>query len=632
MEFSAKTGGNSPAVGGMAVIIAALLIAALGFIVYANSLGGKFVYDDEYLVKDNAYIKSLSRLPKVFTEDVGSGADRSYSFYRPVAMITYALDYSIWRLNTTGYHLTNAILHILAALSVYWLINILFANNILSLGTALLFVVHPAHTEAVSYISGRSDPLALIFLLVSFIFYIKLSGKEDTASYAVMAVSYALALLTRENSMILPLLIMVYHFTLRRKVNLRPFLVILLSALIYITIRATLLRFIHTKAIVDMTILQRLPGSFAAIANYARLLILPFDLRMEYGYIKTSFLDSKVIAGMAIFGGSIFYALKRWKDQDRIIPFAILWFFIALLPVLNIYPINAYMAEHWLYLPSIGFFLLAAKGISLLYGTKNMKIAAVAIFAAILIFFSCLTIGQNNYWKEPIGFYLRTLKYSPNNFGFYTNLGREYAAARNFEQAIACYKKAIEIEPRLSFPYNNIGNIYLDMGRQEEAIPYYKKTMELAPNYAFPYNNLGNVYLSTGRPLDAIPFYKKAAQLAPNSAYIRNNIGRASFNAGLIDEAEAAYKEALDIDTNCLFAHTNLGELYLLKGEDAKARSEFETAIKMDPNYAPSYMGMSVVNYRAKDHPAALKYFDKAISLGAKPDEAFAKIIEGYRK
>ena len=79
-------------------IAACLVIAALGFLVYSNSLGGKFVYDDEYLVKDNAYIKSLSRLPKVFTEDVGSGADRAYSFYRPVLIITYALDYFFWNI------------------------------------------------------------------------------------------------------------------------------------------------------------------------------------------------------------------------------------------------------------------------------------------------------------------------------------------------------------------------------------------------------------------------------------------------------------------------------------------------------------------------------------------------------
>ena len=94
--------------------------------VYTNSLNGKFVYDDMLLITNNAFIKEWSALPKVFVEDVGKNIGIKTIFYRPIQMITYAVDYRIWKLNVVGYHLTNIILHIFVALGIYWLINILF--------------------------------------------------------------------------------------------------------------------------------------------------------------------------------------------------------------------------------------------------------------------------------------------------------------------------------------------------------------------------------------------------------------------------------------------------------------------------------------------------------------------------
>ena len=163
-----------PAPAKKAVILASIaLIMALSFAVYANSLNGKFVYDDQPLVENNPLIKEWPVSLKVFTVDFGIFDYVKASFYRPLQMITYAMDYRVWKLNVVGYHLTNILLHILAALCVYWLINILFNDKTLSALTAILFAVHPIHTGVVNYISSRADSLYLLFMLVSFIFYIK---------------------------------------------------------------------------------------------------------------------------------------------------------------------------------------------------------------------------------------------------------------------------------------------------------------------------------------------------------------------------------------------------------------------------------------------------------------------------
>lgn len=578
-------------------ILACLLIAMLGFLAYSNSLGGKFVYDDEYLVKDNAYIKSPSRVLKVFTEDVGSGADRAYSFYRPVLMLTYAVDYSLWNVRPFGYHLTNTILHILAAICVFWFITVLFGNSLLSLFVASLFVVHPIHTEAVSYISGRSDPMGLIFSLLAFIFYIKDIRGEGRKFPWIASIFYILALLSRENSLILPVLILIYHFIFRERMRLKAFLPLVILAAAYIAVRLTFLKAILAKIVYHTTVLDRLPGAFIAIFNYLRLLILPFGLRMEYNYIKASFFDPRVIAGAIILVGAVVLAIRARK-ASKLIPFSILWFFISLFPVLNIYPINAYMAEHWLYLPSIGVFLLASSGLLYLYEKKAMKLQAIVILAALIAFYGYLTYKQNDYWNDPIYFYERTLKYSPNNFGFYTNLGREYGSRGDSEKALKAFEKAIEIEPRFAFPYNNIGNIYLDRGEFDKAIEYYKKAIEIDPNHAFTYNNVGNLYLRTGRYKEAIPFYKRATELVPNNAYVYNNLGKACLNAGMLDDAEMYLKKAIDIDPNVIYAYTNLVEVYIAKG----------------------------------NAPEAIRYFDAAVSRGATPEEPLRQAVDKLRK
>ena len=155
------------------ISISIVLIVLIGLAVYSNSLKGQFLWDDEGLIQYNPHIKNWGYLSKIFISNLRAGAGDSTNFYRPVQVFTYLIDYSLWKLNVIGYHMTNVLLHILVALSIYWLIQILFGDRILSLLTALFFVVHPIHTEAITYISGRADPLAALFILLCFIFYKK---------------------------------------------------------------------------------------------------------------------------------------------------------------------------------------------------------------------------------------------------------------------------------------------------------------------------------------------------------------------------------------------------------------------------------------------------------------------------
>ena len=614
------------------ILVSIILIISLGFAVYGNSLRGQFIRDDGPLVKDNLYIKNYSNIPKIFTENIGAGGGEKWNSYRPLQMLSYMMDYSLWKLNVTGYHLTNTLLHILVALSIYWLINILYGDNLLSLFTSVFFVAHPIHTEAVAYISGRADPLALLFMLICLILYIKNLDSKNMGLSLLILLTYVLALFSREHSLILPVLLALYHFTFKKKLNIKIFISILIISLVYILLRVTVLRAIHANIVYPTTLLERIPGLFVAITNYLKLMLLPFSLHAEYGDKLFNFGHPEAMFGIVILFLLIIYTL-RMRNTNKLVFFSLSWFFITLLPQSNLYPINAYMAEHWLYIPSIGLFLILAKGLSYLYRRKEFQIITIVIAVGLLAFYSYLTIRQNNdYWKEPIAFYERTLKYVTDNWRVPYNLANIYMDMGKYERAVALYEKAIEVNPKSVDAYNNLAAIYLKIGREEGLIDLLKKAIEINPRYVNAYNNLGIAYTRLGKMEEAISSFKKAIEIDPTRAEAYNNLGIAYVDIGKNEEAIEPIKKAIEINPKYADAYSNLGRAYINIGDRAKAIGSYKKAIEINPDLVMAHNNLAVAYYDEKQYALAIEHCDRAIELGYKVHPEFLKLLEPYRK
>lgn len=476
------------------IFLSVLSIIIFGFIAYGNSISGNFVWDDDFLVKENSFIKELNfdNIKKIFTTNLGAGAGRIFQPYRPIQILTFAVDYSIGYLNVEGYHLTNILLHILMALAIYWLINILFSDKFISLFTGIFYVVHPIHTEAVAYISGRADSLSGLFIILCVIFYVKYCRTNDLSCYLFVLISYTLALFSREISLITPILLLLYNYTFRQKIRILNFVPLIIITVIFLFIRdAVLSRFIFKGS--SLTLMQRLPGFFVALPAYIKLMILPFNLHMGYGEPLFSFLNPKAMAGAAILVFLFIWIAKARKDNNKIVFFALSWFIITLLPQSNIVSVSSYMAEHWLYLPSIGFFLIFAFFIKRL-SVNKIAAACIGLFAVcLLIFYTSLTIDQNNYWKDPITFYEKTLKYVDYNPKLYVNLGSLYYDAGNYDKAIIFYRKGAELDPKSAAAYFNLGNAYSNTGETDKAVEAYRKAIELKPGHKEARNALNRL-------------------------------------------------------------------------------------------------------------------------------------------
>ena len=521
------------------LFISVLLIALLGAIAYGNSLNGKFIWDDEALIRNNIYIKDFSHITKVFSGNIEAGAGKKTSFYRPVQTLTYMLDYRFWGLDEKGYHITNTAWHISVALALFWLVNILFHERLIAVLAGLFFVVHPIHTEAVSYISGRAELLSAFFILLAFILYVKNLKAKNTGLYFGMILGYVFAILSKENSIIFPAILLLYHFSFKEKIKPKQFLAVLGVTSIYLLLRFTLLKdllsytsYISGSTAASTTLFERMPRFFAAITNYLKLLIAPFDLHMEYGNNLFSFTNVKVIPGIVILFGLLIYAFRK-KENNKLVFFSIAWFFIVLLPVSNLYPINAYMAEHWLYLPSIGFFLVLSQGLSILYRNRKLRIFAAVLIVILLTFLTFLTCRQNDYWREPITFYEKTLRYAPNNHRIYNNLGNAYSVVGKTDEAIRAYHKSIEVNKTgydYAQPYNGLAVAYIHSGKGEKAVGILKKAIEINPGYTEAYYNLGQIYSTMNKNKESIEAFKKSVQINPIYSQAHHDLSRAYYH------------------------------------------------------------------------------------------------------
>jgi tetratricopeptide (TPR) repeat protein len=644
-------------------LVAIFLIMILGFIVYANSLRGGFIWDDNQLIRDNLSIRSRHNLPKLFTGAMYMGSTGEGIFYRPLQMFTYAMDYSLWGLNVKGYHLTNAVLHILVALTVYWLINILFCDGNLALLVSLLFATHPIHTEAVAYISGRADILAALFIILSIIvLYKNQISSRNTKMRCFLLVTYIFALLSKEYSLITPAFLILCSYMFKNKLPVKYFLYVLAVTIIYILVRVNIpdLQFYPIK--VTSTFIQRMPGFFAAIAEYVRLLIFPFNLHMEYGLKIFGFKDPRVIFGCIILFTSLTYAFKKRKS-NKLLSFSIFWFFIALLPVSNLYPINAYMAEHWLYLPSLGFFLILANGLNSLYKIKYRP-AAIVLIILILSYYSFLTIRQNTYWREPLAFFRRTMVYVPGSPRICHELAKEYAAIGRTREAIELYKHSIELNPDFAISYNdwgiecikignvqeavylfkkaldidssliwtfyNIANAFHEMNNNEEAIAWYKKAIGANPNISEAYYGLGQIYEDMGKKEESIGMYRKAMVIDPSYLLVYVRLVSLYEMIGKNDEIISLYKKAIE-NKLCYFeAYFNIGNLFCDMGRYKEAILLYKTAVGICPKSALTYVNLGAAYYAIGKTREALVFLKKAAVLNPSLRAAHANLAVAY--
>jgi len=586
-----------------------LLIIFIGLLIYSNTFNAEFTLDDKPYIIENPAIKDFSYFgePSKVLKLNQMGTGYRYAFItRIVTHFTFALNYHLHKLNVFGYHLFNIFVHIANGLLVYFLVRIIFQTSYFTNGksssksfgpftqdifaflSALIFISHPIQTQAVTYISQRFASLAALFYLLALLMYIKsrlsVTRHEKYVLYGLSLMSAITAMLTKENSFTLPVIIALSEVMFFKGKFKEKVLFLLPFAVTMLVIPATLFLIegssfsigsveYSTKTSTDgVTRFDYLFTQFSVIVAYIRLMFFPISQTLDYDYpVYHSFFSPHVFFSFLflvfLFSLGIYfhYRSENSKTENshgfRLISFGIFWFFITLSVESSIIVLRNVIFEHRLYLPSVGFILCVMAATNLVVNeVKNKKVTHAVITCIVVAIFilAGTAYARNSVWQNNIVLWEDVVRKSPQKARPHHNLGVAYARRGRTEDAIREYNLAININPDSAVVHNDLALAYAAMGRTEKAQREHKIAGNLKPGFVKAHNNLGFSYMKQGFKEEAIREYLFAIKINPDNFEAHNNLGILYAQKELFDEALREFQAARAIAPNNVSVRRNI--------------------------------------------------------------------------
>ena len=618
------------------LLIIVLAVTALAFF---NSLNGEFVYDDQFQILKNPSLNSLANIPKMFVQSVwqfmnASSPDAVGLYYRPLFNTVLIINHQLFGANVIGWHMISLLLHLAATFLVYKVVLQWEMSQEIALAAALLFGLHPVHSESVAWISGIPDPLAAVFLLTSLFFYEKYHrGKLWQAGQPLLLVlclvSAGLAFFSKEVAIGFPLFLALREFfdrqedeSLVNKISLSvkraaPFFALVVF---YMAARFFVLGFLskaEPKA-VGITTTEVFLTIPAVLLQYARMLFYPYPLAIIYDqdYIQ-DVSDPRFLSSLIAVASLL--ALAIWLTHTSPVGRrALVWMLLFLLPVLNLKAFNpqeSLIHDRYLYIPSVGFSILIAQAIywlSQLFKAQQQNVFQAAVTLISLLFFG-LTFTQNFTWKDDLTMANHALQYAPNRPFLHNFIGVYNFNKNKPEEAVKYYLTAIENDLQYYDALSNLGDLNRMQGKPFEAEQNYLKAIAAGAPYAETFYNLAVVYTSQNRFAEAEEQLLRAVEINPTHSAARYNLGWVYDQQGKTALAEPAYAKALEINPAYPEPRINLAISQTKRGAFNEALNHLLTAQAHAPDHPVMLYALGDVNMRLNKHQDAINALNRLI-------------------
>lgn len=552
-----------PASPGRAPRLAAALCATavvLAVVAYANALHGPFVYDDRLTVTGNPSIRDLGSPIAIVLHDV----------FRPVVNLSYAVDHALWGLDSFGYHLTNLLLHLLNVALLFAVGRRLLLDlrrrrggegdgpdALVDLGAfaaAALLAVHPLMTEAVAYVSGRSELLATLFVLAALLLLRRaLDGRRPWALAGGLA-AFVLGLLSKETAAMLPLLLVTADLLIvgrpgeaRRRRLLRFHLP--LTALVVAAGAARLAVWARLERGAEAIGLWQHVLTEAEVAwRYVGLLLLPVGQSIMHQVATvTDPLDPSALAALAALVAAV-AALVPLGRRLPLVALGLLWFLLLLAPS-HVIPLQEAMAEHRVYTAACGLFLAVAGGVAagghrLAGAGRPALLPAAVVLAPILAVLTAATVARARVWTDEVALWGDAARNAPDTWGAHYAWADALRAAGRCADAVPAYRRATELIPGEVSAHLNLGICLAELERFDEASRALETARRLAPEDPKPATNLGTLAARLGRYDEARASFRAAIALDPDG--IAPRLLLAQLSEALGDPA-AAHRMCLEV-------------------------------------------------------------------------------------
>lgn len=601
-------------------VFAIVTIFIIILAIYSNTFHASWHFDDEPNILDNEplHLNKLNwqNIEKTFFASIINDD----KMRRPIACLSFALNYYFGKDNIFGYHFVNLSIHFLASiflfLFIYHSLNLPLLkakygpnSYFIALLATILWTINPIQTQAITYIVQRMASMAGMFYIMSMYFYLK--GRTSTNRLSILShyffcfIAAILAFGSKENAAMLPISIFLFDLfiiqELTKKNIKKNSLILLISMLIPLSL-ALILKgpsMFTTKYLFScyeqrgFTLVERLLTEPRIIIYYITLLLYPMpdrlcimhDISVSHSLINP---PTTIIAFFTILIILILAIMKSKKWP--FVSYCIIFFFLNHIIESTIFALEL-IFEHRNYIPSMLFFvpiaILIARGIQFFSYKKSMQIVISIFVILVLIGQGHSSFMRNFIWKTEEGLWLDAIDKYPNMSRSHHNLGRYYADIDENEKAMIEYKTALNLKrgshgETHHITHYNIALIYVRTEEEDKAIDHLRKAIAIDPRSADAYNNLAMLLAKRGRYDDASNLLIKSLTYNSNSSQAHNNLGFILLKTNLIEEAIIEFKKALDLKNEYPAALHNLGLAYKYKGELDKAARYFKLALKTD--------------------------------------------------
>ncbi|KAG1939153.1 protein O-mannosyl-transferase TMTC3 [Pimephales promelas] len=607
---------------------------------YWNSLFCGFVFDDVSAILDNKDLRPTTPLKNLFLNDFWGtpmSEERSHKSYRPLTVLTFRLNYLFSELSSSSYHLLNVVLHAVVCVLFLHFCRLLLDRST-SLTAALLFAVHPIHTEAVTGVVGRAELLSSIFLLAAFLAYTKSKGADHSIVWTPIISTVflvAVATLCKEQGITVIGICCIYEvfvaqgFTLPMLIDtllqvvrgkdgfpyavlqtLLKLIVLIISTLLLVIVRVQVIQSqlpVFTRfdnpAAVSSTPTRQLTFNYLLPVN-AWLLLNPSELCCDWTMgtipLVESLLDPRNLATLVFYGllsFLAFHSLWYGHSSAKIVMMALSLIVLPFIPASNLFfPVGFVVAERVLYVPSMGFCVLVAHGFKLLSQRGGLKKMSWLLLGVLITTHALKTFNRNWDWESEYTLFTSALKVNRNNAKLWNNVGHALENQNSYERALRYFLQATRVQPDDIGAHMNVGRTYKNLNRSREAEEAYLIAKSLMPQI--------------------IPGKKYATRVAPNHLNVYINLANLiRANDSRLEEADQLYRQAISMRPDFKQAYISRGELLLKMNKPSEAKDAYLRALELDHTNADLWYNLAIVNIEMKDPSEALRNFNRALDL-----------------
>ena len=553
------------------IIKCALFLGIISFCIYINTFTNGYAVDDNVAISRNELVtKGVSAIPQILStpyhygSDIAKGTNHNAEYlYRPLSLVLFATEYQLFGENPAPGHIINVLLYSCCVILLFLFLHRLFKKKriFIAFTGALLFALHPIHTEIVANIKSGDELLCFLFGFLSLNAFIKYLDSKNIVPLVCGLVFYFLSLLSKETSITFMAVIPFVFFFYRNENKKRSVYISVLSlipVIVYLLIRYSVLTpyndnspsnlsFIDNALIGAPSFASRLATEILILGYYVKLMIVPYPLISDYGYNSipfATFSDIGVWLSLIVYGLLIYFSFSRLVKKRSDPPaFGIVFFLITVSLFSNIlFSLQSMMAERFIFTPSVGFCVMLAfileqavfrSEVTELKGIKNKTVLLILIPVSII--FTWITVSRNSEWKDNFTLFRADSKKSPNNFRLYYFAGNEELLLSGAEatdpatknelltEGIEDLQKSVAIYPDFYETQSHLAYAFTQTGKMDSAEVHCKKALMLNPNDVNTLTTMAGIYVANKKYQDAMVILKKTCAINPgNPAYLYN--------------------------------------------------------------------------------------------------------------